>query len=63
MIVVAKRLEDVFPGLTPGEYEKLKRMDLPIGETIGRREITPEENKMVEDHIKMVEEKLRNHTG
>ncbi len=59
---MAIHLEDVFPGRTPEEYERLERMDLPIGEVIGHREITPEEKQMVEDFIKALKEH-ENHTG
>lgn len=59
---MAIRLEEVFPGCTPEEYEKLERMDLPLFEVTGHREITPEENQMVEDFIKTQEEN-ENHTG
>ena len=40
---MAIRLEEVFPGCTPEEYKKLERMDLPLFEVTGHREITPEE--------------------
>ena len=59
---MAIRLEDVFPGCTSEEYEKLRKMDLPLFEVIGHREITPEENQMVEDFIKTQKEN-ENHTG
>ena len=59
---MAIRLEDVFPGCTSEEYEKLRKMDLPLFEVIGHREITPEENQMVEDYIRNLEE-TENRTG